>query len=236
MNNQSFRPRIALCGGMAFTPTSQVLDKALLRLSGARAPRLTLIGSSPDPRGVFRAARGHFNPLGAYVLPTRIGVTDPQMDMLSLDDTLNDSQIIYFTDGSPSYLVEILSNSHELKAIRHGMDNGMMIIAQGASAMALCDLFWDGDGWEHGLGLLHGIAVLPHHERLAARFSPERLRRDLAETLTFIGVDEGTGAVLEGKDGHVVGAKEVTIYRPAGSQQYVTGQRFTLDNDPLVDG
>jgi len=234
MTNRSLAmPRTALCGGMAFTPLSQVLDKALIRLTGVQSPRITLIGASPDPRGVFRAAKGHFNPFGGYIIPTRLGVSEPQSDMLALEDALAQSQIIYLTDGSPAYLMEIFSQGKSLSAIRQAWLNGVMLIAQGAGAMALCDTFWNGDGWEPGLGLLHGIAVIPHHERLSARFSPERLRRDLPAATVILGIDEGTGAVLEGRSGQVLGAATVTLYHATDSKVYSPGDSFTLAHSPL---
>ena len=232
-NKPASMARVALCGGMAFTPLSQPLDKALLRLTGVQAPRITLIGASPDPRGVFRAAKGHLNPFGGYVIPTRLGVNEPQNDMLSLDDALAQSQIIYITDGSPAYLMEILSQGNALKALISAWTHGLLLIAQGAGAMALCDTFWNGDDWEPGLGLLHGIGVIPHHERLSARFSPERLRRDLPESTVILGIDEGTGVVLEGRSGRVLGASRVTVYQAAGNQSYPAGNNFTLEHSPL---
>jgi hypothetical protein len=95
--------------------------------------------------------------------------------------------------------------------------------------MALCDYYWDSGAWEKGLGMLKGIVVIPHYEHIAGRFSPERLRENLPEGYTLIGLDDSTGIIIDGQQAQVAGPEVVTVIGVNGEQEYIEGKTFQLD-------
>ncbi|MCD4684813.1 MAG: hypothetical protein K8S97_02615, partial [Anaerolineae bacterium] len=103
-------------------------------------------------------------------------------------------------------------------------------LGTGASAMALGAVYWFANEWLEGLGLAPHLAILPHHNLVAMRLSPERLLSNLPKGVTLIGIDQHTNLICHPDDSYeVAGAGEVTIYRSVNNQQvYHRNVRFTL--------
>ncbi len=72
--------------------------------------------------------------------------------------------MVYLTGGDPWYLVQSLRGSATVEALKHVMERGGIVAGSSAGAMALCQ--WvrgRGSGWQEGLGLVPGVAVIPRH-------------------------------------------------------------------------
>ncbi len=220
-------PNVVLCGGAEFTAENEALDHAWRRLCTARKPRLALITAAADePVHIVRAAKRTLSKLDVELLSVQLDPNTPLPDHHPLSDALAGAQFVYLTDGNPIALMDALHKNNNLELLRTAWHMGTVLIASGAGAMALCEYMWNGEGWESGLGFLQGITVLPHHERIAARFSAERLRRDLPEPTVILGIEDATGLALQGTQAQVVGASSVTVYRAGGVQVYASGQHF----------
>ena len=103
------------------------------------------------------------------------------------------ADLVYFAGGDPSYLLETMRNSPAWKAAVEGWKSGRMLAGSSAGAMIFGGQMWaPGKGWDEGLNLLPGIAVIPHHARLAALWNAERMRASLPDRLTLVGIDEAT--------------------------------------------
>jgi len=222
-------PRAVLCGGGEFTPENQVLDRAWLSALGIRRPRVILIAAaSHDPARRARTGVRFLGKLGADVVPAYLDANVPLPGGRQLNDALIGARAIYLIDGNPATLNEALHQGQAAELLRQAFAEGVTVIGSGAGAMALCEHFWNGEGWEEGLGLLRGIAVLPHHERIAARFPPERLRRGLPETTVILGLEEVSGILIEGVQGRVLGTNNLTLYSANDVLVHRSGQKFTL--------
>ncbi len=237
--------RVLLSGGVEFTPEHEAVDRVWMRLSEARAPHVVLLPVAVDDHlvSVVRTARRHFSRLGVQLEVARAhGSGESSADSATLrplNDALEGAHALYLPDGNPIAALTALRTGKTAALVYRACTSGVSLVACGASAMALCEVVWDGGGWEIGLGLLHGLAVLPHHERLAARFSAERLRQGLPDSITVVGIEEATGVLLEWPSdqaapafevaqARVVGADTVTVYRAEGVQAYTDGQTFQL--------
>jgi cyanophycinase-like exopeptidase len=220
-----------LSGGAEFTPEHQPLDKRLLRLCHTNTPRIVIItatiGDYQTP--AIRAAKRIFGQLGAEVEFAAVGdVSQALYDQRPLADVLDDARAVYFSDGNPLALITALKQGDALKRLSQAFASGVVLAACGASATALCEQFWDGDGWEAGLGILHGIAVLPHHEWIAKRFSAERLRRGLSESTTLLGLEDTCGVEFDGANGRPLGAAMLTVYRADATNTLPDGEPFQV--------
>ena len=97
--------------------------------------------------------------------------------------------------------------------------------------MALGGAYWFADEWEPGLALAPHLAILPHHNLVRMRLTPDRLLADLPDGVTLIGIDETTTVICH-PDGtyQVEGTGEVMVYRSIEQlDEYPSEQRFTLD-------
>ena len=113
------------------------------------------------------------------------------------------------------HLRSVLKDSPLWEALLEGWNGGAALAGSSAGAMVLCDPMVDqrGGAFTLGLGLLSGVAVVPHHDT----WSEEKVHRtqQLApKGLVVAGVDERTALVRDG-DGRwtIEGAGEVTIWR-----------------------
>jgi cyanophycinase len=221
---------VILSGGDDFSPEGNALVKAMLGLARQSAPRLVVVpvAAADNPRKAARNSTGAFSALGARAEPLSITDADTAHDP-SLSVSMENAHIIYLTDGNPLDAVEGLAGSEALAKLGRAWQNGVVLAASGAAAMALCDLYWDSGVWEKGLSLLKGIVVLPHHEFLVGRFSADRLRQDLPAGYLILGLDDATGVIVDGQRASVVGPETVTVYRADGEQEYGDGDHFDLD-------
>ena len=104
-------------------------------------------------------------------------------------------------------------------------------MASGAGAMALGAVYWMGGLWEPGLGIAPQLAILPHHNLVQMRLSPEKLLADLPEGVTIIGIDDLTYLTWTPDNTYEVSGKgEVMVYRSAEQQDtYRDGATFALN-------
>jgi cyanophycinase len=144
--------------------------------------------------------------------------------------------MIYLTGGDPWHLAASLRGSAALEALRTVLQRGGIVAGSSAGAMALCAWMRGRglQGWEAGLGLVPGLAVLPHHGDSPGDFSSTR--GNLPDDVVVLGIPTGVNCASQpeaGADHHstrwrVLGNRPVTIYRGSGVEQAREGQMFTL--------
>ncbi len=220
---------VVLSGGNELSPDSDALNKTILHLTDKPSPHLVVLptAASDNPRKAARGAAGYFSAHGARVASVMISDKAMANDGAS-SAPLQSTDAIFLTDGNPLNVVETLSNSETLARIQRAWERGVVLAASGASAMALCDLYWDAGVWEKGLGLLKQIVVLPHYQLLVGRFAADRLREGLPAMYTILALDDSTGVVITGQEAQVIGPDTVAVYGAAGEQEYTDGDSFSL--------
>lgn len=231
------RSYLIFSGGDAFSPNSREMDYAWLQVIKRhhRRPRLVVVpvAEVQNPGKIARVAASYYKDLGTFAEFTMI-TNQLTANTLMQYDILDKVEAICFTDGSPFDMVEQLQGTHTEEALRRTLEERKAaVMGTGASAMALSAFYWFDNGWEKGLGIAPHLAILPHHEYVQMRFSPERLMADLPEGITLLGIDEAT-AVICHPEGHyeVVGRDTVTVYRSVEQQdEYASGATFTLTTE-----
>jgi cyanophycinase len=229
---------VALVGGNEFRRDCDHMDRALIeRLAGPAAQTdarfgmgriaswagvaiLPTAATNENPYVAGESGARHFRRLGVRAEKLMIVDTDSANDA-GLVGLLEDFAGLYFTGGDPIYLRDTLLGSKAWEAVKDVAARGGLIAGSSAGAMVLGEQLWRFDGWTAGLGLAPGLAVLPHHATLAARWNGPAMAAALPAGVTLVGIDEATALLLPERI--VLGVGQVTVYGPAGPVTYAPG-------------
>jgi len=215
--------RLVLCGGNEFRRDCDPMDRALLEAAGGAQASLIILPTAATNENPYVAGENgirHFSRLGARV--DKAMITDrAAADNLELVVPVEQHNVVYLTGGDPIYLAETLRDSKLWDVVVAIHQRGGLIAGSSAGAMVLGEQLWRFDGWIPGLGLAPGLAVLPHHATLSARWNALAMVASLPPHVALVGIDEATALLLP--EGCVIGIGLVTVYTPAGLQAYEPG-------------
>ena len=208
---------LALIGSGEYLREMADIESALIR---GRSPRYAQIPTAAAAEGTKRLQ--YWIDLGIaqaerigveavpVVLENRRDANDP-----AKTESIAGAGLIYLSGGRPDFLVATLEESLALTQVIAAWRHGAALAGCSAGAMAICD--WvPGVGPLHGgarkgFGLIKGIGVLPHFDRLAGRI-PDILR-DAAikppNDISLLGIDEGTALIWESGTWRVEGKGSV---------------------------
>ncbi len=226
-----------LAGGDEFRKGYEEPDQKLLFLFPVGLGPIVIVPTAAAHEGPERAVINglrHFRALTPTIPVEGALVVDANTaNEPGLVGQIRAAGMVYLTGGDPWYLVQSLRGSATVEALKHVMERGGIVAGSSAGAMALCQ--WvrgRGSGWQEGLGLVPGVAVIPHHDAPGAL---QALRGTLPAEGVILGIPTGVNCVgQQSKDAalpaqwRVFGARPVTIYRAAGVTQVREGQSFTL--------
>jgi cyanophycinase len=230
---------VALVGAGEFLPVMAAVDAELLASTGRRRPRVVLLptASWPDGEEVFLrwAALGveHFEGLGAEVEVVLVR-TRPDADDAAHAQAVGEADLIYLSGGKPDHLLRTLAGSALWAAALAANARGSVIAGCSAGAMVLCSeqarfrmppqlpL-----GFEPGLGLVEGVAVLPHYDRFPETLAAVRVAQ-APRGIVILGIDEDTAAI--GREGSwlVRGRGRVTVWRGRRRERHRDGESFRI--------
>jgi len=221
--------QIALVGGDEFRPGCEGMDREIMRASG-KDPAKVVVVPTAAVTGPAKAANDgatHFGALGGdssmLMLLERSHAEDPEFFSAA---TLAD--VVYFTGGSPDHLLETVRESRFLAAILASMAGGAVLAGSSAGAMVMGSMMRrpSGGGWVEALGLVPGVAVLPHHERRDQAETSKELQQSAPSGLTFLGIDARTGCLGTPENWRVVGFGRVTVYQGSDWQVFNAGDKL----------
>ena len=221
-----------LVGGEEFRPGCEDMDREIMRASG-QGPGQSVDHSHgcglPALRRQPTTGVTHFAALGADAGQLMV-LEKSQADDDAFIQSSQGTGVVYFTGGSPDHLLATLRDSQLLKYILDAMRGGAVIAGSSAGAMVMGSLMRrpTGGGWVEALGIVPGIAVLPHHERSDPAETSRQLRDQVPPELVVLGIDARTGCLGRPGNWRVVGSAKVTVLpgiRLAGLQ---LRQSFTV--------
>jgi cyanophycinase len=129
---------------------------------------------------------------------------------------LEGAHLVHLPGGDPDLIPSVLRGSPAWAAILRAHAAGACIAGASAGAMALGDRLWTPNGAADGLGLVPGIAVLPHFD--ASRLDAWRRGVDPESRLTWLGLDERTLVIgRPGEPWRVAGAGRARVRAPDGT-------------------
>ena len=237
------RGPVALVGAGEFLDTMAEFDRGLLAATGRRRPRVVILptASANDGESVFLswAEKGvaYFSALGAEVEPVLIRNAGEGREPSAIQ-AVGEADLVYLSGGDPRHLLRVLQGSSLGAALTAANARGAVIAGCSAGAMAIVGRTMDYRvvpklhlsvplpfRWPHALGLVDGIAVLPHYDAL-----PEPLCACLALLAprggVVFGIDEHTAVVGRNGAWQVFGAGRVTVWRGRRRERFRRGEAF----------
>jgi cyanophycinase len=213
---------LALIGGGEWSDGCS-FDRTLLDSVGAEEVVVLPTASAYEhPDRLVTQAEQWFGAMGVRV---RGLMVLGRPDALERDnvDVVAAARFLYLAGTSPMHLRSVLKDSPLWDALVAAWNGGAAVAGSSAGAMVLCDPMVDqrGGAFTLGLGLLDGVAVVPHHDTWSEE-KAHRTRQLAPKGLVVAGVDERTALVRDG-DGQwrAEGAGAVSIWRD--------GAEFGLD-------
>jgi cyanophycinase len=219
-------------GGNEFRPSCEPMDRAILAGVASRHKEVKVVivptaAAHENPEIAAGNGVQYFQDLGARseaaMIIDRQTARDP-----AFAAQVGAADLVYFTGGDPSYLLETMRSSCAWKAALEVLEAGGILAGSSAGAMICGGHVWaSGHGWREGLGLVPQIAVIPHHASLRSRWGTDRMQRSLPAGVTLVGIDEATSLV--GPPWQVVGSGKVVVYARDGNRAYAHGQPVLLE-------
>jgi cyanophycinase-like exopeptidase len=126
-------------------------------------------------------------------------------------ERLANADLIHLPGGDPDLVPGTLAGSPALVAIEEAWRRGAVIAGASAGAMGLAEWTWTPRGGIRGLGLVRGLAVVPHYDDIRRTAWQETLDRLAPGGIGYLGLDERTGVICrpvatDAQDGQVSGA------------------------------
>jgi cyanophycinase len=230
-------PRVApgplfLVGGAEFGPGNEPHDRAFASAS-ARGPAYVIAAAAvrQDPDAAVRNARRWFAGLGLEIEELRLRGRRDAADP-AIVDAARSGAGFYLCGGDPGLTVELLRDTPAWAAIVAAWRGGAPLAGSSAGAMALGEWSLIRAGMSHArrrfapaLGVLPGVAVVPHFEEFGEGWLPS-LRSPRGAVL--LGLDTRTAAAwLPGIGWRAMGAGRVLVLRTGQRQVRVDGGRPT---------
>lgn len=229
---------IALVGSGEYLPQMDEIDRFLLDTLGIAKPRVALLPTASGlelgmPERWNAQGAEHFQALGVEVTPValigRADAEDPQIVA-----ALEGADMYYFSGGNPEHVIETMRGTPAWEAIAAGYRRGAVLAGCSAGAMMLGSytlsvrsvIRGQAPRWLPAMGIVPGIVIMPHFDRVADFAGPEMFRAILAsapEQASLIGVDEDTALVRAPFDGaapswRVMGRQTVSVFGADGAR------------------
>jgi cyanophycinase-like exopeptidase len=126
-------------------------------------------------------------------------------------ERLSSADLIHLPGGDPDLVPGTLAGSPALAAIEAAWGRGAVIAGASAGAMGLAEWTWTPSGGIRGLGLVDGLAVVPHYRDIRRSDWQQTLDELAPGGIGYLGLDERTGVISaangsDGRDWRVAGA------------------------------
>lgn len=220
--------RILLVGGDEFRASCAGMDRHVLAATGEANPRVAIVPTAAAFENPGLAASNgvrHFTGLGASAYGLDV-VRRQDAENPRVVGQLDGAHVIYFTGGSPEHLHSVLAGSPLLAAVNDACDAGAIWAGSSAGAMVLGSVMRrpsSGFPVSPALNMVPNVMVLPHHERSDPNAVTEQLTGSETVGLMVLGIDGGSGVLLDADGATVLGAGNVTVYRSGEWRRYAAG-------------
>ena len=239
---------IALVGSGEYTDAMNTTDRYLLdTIMGKDKKRVIVLPTASGleqgmPQRWNDMGVKHFEALGADVTPVML-VTRDDANHPDVVAAIRNADLYYFSGGNPQYVVETLRDTPVWDALVDGYKQGAVIAGCSAGAMMLGSYTLNvraaASGqppqWTPAFGLVQGIAVLPHFDRVAGFIEPDVFQQILVsapEGTVMVGVDEDTALVRHAAPDRsnwtVMGRQTVSVFRDGERVIYEAGATVML--------
>jgi cyanophycinase len=231
----------ALLGSGEFEPWSAAVDRWVLERAGGDGRVLILpTASAKEGDEVFDswATKGldHFASAGIDAELVALKSRD-DADRPELTERLDAASVVYFSGGNPWYLAETLRDTAFFAAMLERFSDGLAYVGCSAGVACLTEMTYDSDTddfeqvFKPGLGLVRSVLFGPHWDIVDTWIpgATEFIVNAVPEGATFVGIDEETAIVGDGRAWSVLGRQAVHVRRGGDWERYEQGGSFELD-------
>jgi cyanophycinase len=223
---------IGLVGGEEFRVGCDDMDREIMRASGQDPARVLVIPTAAvtGPAKAANDGVAHFARLGGDARQLMVLEQEHTEDPKLIQE-IDDAGVIYFTGGSPDYLLATLRGSRLLEVILSAVEKGTVLAGSSAGAMVMGALMRRPriGQWVEALGIVPNLAVFPHHERSDPAETVKQLQGQLPASVTVLGIDARTGCLGRPGKWRVVGSGKVTVYQGGGWKVFNSGESLPGD-------
>jgi cyanophycinase len=230
---------VALVGSGEYLPVMLEVEGDLIAGRPPRYVQLPTAAGEEGPRSIARwVALGaqQAERLGVQAAPVMV------LDRESAEDEAHAAEVagaglIYLSGGSPAHLADSLRGTRVWTAILETWQRGAALAGCSAGAMALSaavpDIRHPRAESRPGLGVVPGLMVIPHFDRMA-RWAPwlaASVARRLAAGVALVGIEEETAMVSDGTNldrWTVRGRQRAWVVTPTGRTGYADGEEILL--------
>ncbi len=223
---------MCLVGGEEFRAGCEEMDQEIMRASG-QSPARVVVKPTAAVTGPAKAANDgvtHFAKLGGDASQLMVLEREHADDSAFIEPS-RQAGVIYFTGGSPDHLLATIKDSQLLSVILEALENGAVLAGSSAGAMVMGSMMRRprSGGWIEALGLVPGVAVLPHHENRDPAETSKELQTQAPAGLTIFGIDARSGCLGSPGNWKAIGSGKVTVYRGSDWAVYESGQSLPAD-------
>jgi cyanophycinase len=112
-------------------------------------------------------------------------------------ELLDAADLIHLPGGDPDLVPSVLQGSAALAAMWRAWERGAVVAGASAGAMGLAEWTWTPQGGMHGLGFVHGLAVVPHYDEIRRTTWQQVVDRLAPGGIGYLGLDERTGVLAD---------------------------------------
>jgi cyanophycinase len=234
-------PWTAFLGSGEFDPWSEPVDRwAIGHSRNPSGPVLvapTAAAHEGDESFDAWAYKGleHYSALEipAEVLPLKTREDANRDDVVR---RLDDASIVFFSGGNPARLAGVLRDTPFWEALVRAHGDGLPYAGCSAGVACLTERTFDSEAegfdgiWARGLGYVNGVRFAPHWDIVdtwipgATTFIVDSVEPGE----TFVGLDEDTAMVGDGRTWEVVGRAKMHVLRDGEWFRYAPGDAFEL--------
>lgn len=223
---------LALVGGDELHPGNEPQDELLAATAGD-GPAYVVATAAARHRPELAVAHAHewFARFGLDVveLPVRNRTQAKSSETAELAAA---GRFFYLVGGDPGIVPDVLHDSRVWQAIASAWRSGAALAGSSAGAMAMGQWTlirgrYPGDRrrrYHDALGLVPGIAVLPHFATFGREWVVSALEERPSDDVVLLGIDERTAAVWADDVWRVMGDGSVTVVTTRGERVFGSGE------------
>lgn len=235
---------MGLLGSGEFDPWSEPVERWLLkRARNGGGPVLVIPTASAHEGdasfdGWAEKGLAHYRDLGiqAEVLRLKTREDAHRDEFLG---RLADASMVFFSGGNPARLAEIVNGTPFWDALCEGLRDGLAYAGCSAGVACLCEVTFDSDAqdmasvWAPGLGYVRKLLFAPHWDIVESWMpgATDFIVGSVRHGDTFVGIDEETAMVGDGRSWEVIGRAGVHVMRDGQWAEHRHGDVFALELD-----
>jgi cyanophycinase len=233
---------LALVGGDELNPGNEAQDEVLVAAAGdGPAFILATAAGRQHPQAAVRHAQAWFKRLGLEVeeLPA-IGRRDANSSLNAA--RAQQGRFFYLVGGDPGRVPTTLVGTAVWASIVAAWLDGAALAGSSAGAMALGE--WvltrdrlPGDAkriYKPGLGLIPGVAVIPHFDTFGRKWVAGVLESAPREDVVLVGIDERSAAVWQDASWTAFGPGGVTVFSGGTQRRFESGESIEGIPQPVL--